>query len=96
MFILFLVLFVAAFVSSQVPYRELYSTALLMAGAYCTGQDSARRLFSEAAVLLKAAPASLPPVTQLREGLEELANYLEVTIFMIGYSFTVVKRINLW
>lgn len=79
--------FLSAFVTSPVPYRELYSNTLYMVGELAMNHTSeAHALCERVAGLLATVPQCLAEpegapdaAWGLRDRLEALSNYLEVT-----------------
>ncbi|KOB67763.1 Phagocyte signaling-impaired protein [Operophtera brumata] len=89
---------IIAFVTSQVPYRELYTTTLLMVGSYCVGEHTmAHQLCDSATVLVSSAKALVPTVNgiwDMRERLEDLANYLEALVPTVNGIWDMRERLE--
>ncbi|XP_063833305.1 phagocyte signaling-impaired protein [Ostrinia nubilalis] len=86
---------IIAFVTSPVPYRELYSDTVSMVGELVVGHTSeSHALCARVVELLAKVPATLAPPPEaadqtwgLRDRLEALSNYLEfigIATFLLG------------
>ncbi|CAH0713545.1 unnamed protein product, partial [Brenthis ino] len=95
---------IIAFVTSPVPYRELYTRALSLARALCGGSGAAAREHGAALRALLAASkqplaalGAAGDVWALRETFEALSNYLEfigVITFLLGVCNEVTAPAN--